>query len=479
MNKHWPIAILTGIAAVSILLISGCHGQPADEGNSEELFFQKKEVSQTLTLTDEAIVNPLMGYAPEATSTVVADRCSLVYVDVTFRELQPQSENAFDFAAIEKENNLELWRSQGKHVVFRFVCDKPTREPHRDIPDWLYEKIGGDGTNYDISYGKGFAPDYTNEVFIAYHAKAIKALGEHFGGDTFFSYIELGSLGHWGEWHVNYEAGIQRIPKADVRDRYIQPYVEAFPHAKILMRRPFEAAETYGFGVFNDMAGEPASTEEWLDWIENGGDYSQAEETDALAPMPNAWKTAPIGGEFNSDFTMDYMLKTNLTQTVDLIARSHTTFLGPKCPVSTDDSFNYDTQYVKGMDQVLKSMGYRIGITKMEISRINSKGVVRLDLAWSNAGVSPFYFDWPVYVYVLDASDNIQTRQPVNLSLSKLLPGKSLKTSTDVTIGQTKAGQKVCIGIEDPMTNAPAVMLMNDFERTVYNLTPIYQYAFY
>ena len=25
-------------------------------------------------------------------------------------------------------------------MVFRFVCDLPGDEPHRDIPDWLYEK---------------------------------------------------------------------------------------------------------------------------------------------------------------------------------------------------------------------------------------------------------------------------------------------------------------------------------------------------
>ena len=66
--------------------------------------------------------------------------------------------------------------------MFRFVCDKPSDEAHRDIPDWLYEKTGGDGTAYDMDYGKGYSPNYDNETFIRAHERAIKALGERYGG---------------------------------------------------------------------------------------------------------------------------------------------------------------------------------------------------------------------------------------------------------------------------------------------------------
>lgn len=76
-------------------------------------------------------------------------------------------------------------------------CDLPGDEPHRDIPDWLYEKTK-DGKDYDISYGKGYSPNYANRVFIEAHAKAIAALGKRFGQDTFFSYVELGRPGTLG-----------------------------------------------------------------------------------------------------------------------------------------------------------------------------------------------------------------------------------------------------------------------------------------
>lgn len=99
-----------------------------------------------------------------------------------------------------------------KHIVLRFVCDIPGKEKHMDIPEWLYEKSGHAGTWYDMELGKGFAPDYNNEQIIQHYIKAIEALGGHLGQDDLISYIELGSLGHWGEWHVNFSAGIRVFP---------------------------------------------------------------------------------------------------------------------------------------------------------------------------------------------------------------------------------------------------------------------------
>ena len=41
--------------------------------------------------------------------------------------------------------------------------DVPGEEKHMDIPEWLYDKIEGQGTWYDMEYGKGFSPNYQND----------------------------------------------------------------------------------------------------------------------------------------------------------------------------------------------------------------------------------------------------------------------------------------------------------------------------
>ena len=396
-----------------------------------------------------AFGNPLMGYAPSAWYNEVSEDISLLYMDITWAELEPE-EGVYNWASIDEENQISRWRKEGKHLVFRFVCDIPGEEAHMDIPEWLYEKSGKAGKWYDGEYGKGFALDYNNPTIISCHEQAVKALGEHFGQDGLISYVELGSLGHWGEWHVNYSEGIQRIPREAVRDKYILPWTEAFPDARILMRRPFASAEKYGFGLYNDMTGQPEATQSWFDWINNGGEYDQTGEKNVIVPMKDFWKTAPSGGEFTSSLSMEEMLDTNLSGTVEMIREAHTTFLGPKIP---------DENYVDGYKEVLKNMGYRLWISMAELKN-TAKGS-RLKLTWENSGVAPMYKEWPVYVYIEDESGKLVEKSRISIKISSLLPGEKATTLTALETERLNSllekGYRLSVGIEDPMTELPCV----------------------
>ena len=396
-----------------------------------------------------AFGNPLMGYVPSAWYNEVSEDISLLYMDITWAELEPE-EGVYNWASIDEENQISRWRKEGKHLVLRFVCDIPGEEAHMDIPEWLYEKSGKAGKWYDGEYGKGFAPDYNNPTIISCHEQAVKALGEHFGQDGLISYVELGSLGHWGEWHVNYSEGIQRIPREAVRDKYILPWTEAFPDAMILMRRPFASAEKYGFGLYNDMTGQPEATQSWLGWINNGGEYDQTGEKNVIVPMKDFWKTAPSGGEFTSSLSMEEMLDTNLSGTVEMIREAHTTFLGPKIP---------DENYVDGYKEVLKNMGYRLWISMAELKN-TAKGS-RLKLTWENSGVAPMYKEWPVYVYIEDESGKLVEKSRISIKISSLLPGEKATTLTALETERLNSllekGYRLSVGIEDPMTELPCV----------------------
>lgn len=396
-----------------------------------------------------AFGNPLMGYVPSAWYNEVSEDISLLYMDITWAELEPE-EGVYNWASIDEENQISRWRKEGKHLVLRFVCDIPSDEEHMDIPEWLYEKSGKAGKWYDGEYGKGFAPDYNSPTIISCHKKAVRAIGEHFRQDGLISYVELGSLGHWGEWHVNYSEGIQRIPREAVRDKYILPWTEAFPDAMILMRRPFAAAEKYGFGLYNDMTGQPEATQSWFDWINNGGEYDQTGEKNVIVPMKDFWKTAPSGGEFTSSLSMEEMLDTNLSGTVEMIREAHTTFLGPKIP---------DENYVDGYKEVLKNMGYRLWISMAELKN-TAKGS-RLKLTWENSGVAPMYKEWPVYVYIEDESGKLVEKNRISIKISSLLPGEKATTLTALETERLNSllekGYRLSVGIEDPMTELPCV----------------------
>lgn len=454
MSKKTLAVLLTIVSILLVGLIVFCcwyfpKKKPADPPDVPQLTFSFSDNGAVLK-------NPLMGFAVEADYIAAVADNTLVYVNLMWKDLEP-TKGDYDFAGIEEKFHLKRWREEGKHLVLRFVCDYPGKDAHVDLPQWLYDEIGGDGTHYEMDGKYGFSPNYNNETLIAYHRLAVLALGQYFSQDSFLSYVELGSLGHWGEWHVDYEHVKDRIPAAAVRRQYILPYIEAFQSAKFLMRRPFNEAAEFSMGLYNDMAGHVEATEEWVDWIEHGGDYNQALEKNALTPMPDAYLKAPVGGELTSDYTEEYLLQEHAEQTAKLIADTHTTFLGPKCPVSENMGMNY----TEGVELLLRNMGYRYIVEGGSMSEKN--GVLRGAFQITNKGVAPMYFDWPVCLYLIDESHTVLKRVELDVKTTKILPGASQEVTFQLESPQD--GGVLCIGIEDPMTGRPAVKFAMDTEQ--------------
>ena len=120
------------------------------------------------------------------------------------------------------------------------------------------------------------------------------------------------------------------------------------------------------------MTGHEKDTAEWLGWLQNGGWYG--EEPNALAPMPAFWQNAPVGGEFTSSIPMKTMLRSQLSQTVELVQQSHMSFLGPKVSEET---------YRGGYNAVLKNLGYRLRVTQLTLTPLEG---ARLSLSGKNGG---------------------------------------------------------------------------------------------
>lgn len=398
--------------------------------------------SMTYRADDTAFPNPLIGYAP-GVRDAHTEGTTLRYLGLSWREVEPE-EGQFAWETLEQTYGLSELRQQGVHLVLRFFCDEPGREAHLDIPDWLYAKTG-DGSWYENDYGSGYSPNYANAELLAAHETALRALGEFLGGDGFVSYVELGSLGHWGEWHIR--AGLVPMPEEAVRDQYAAVYQAAFPNAKLLMRRPFRFAAEHGLGLYNDMTGHPKDTEEWLGWIANGGWYGG--EPDGLLPMPEGWKTAPIGGELTSSILLDQLLTADLDQTVELIKKSHMSFLGPKIA---------DPAFRNGYETVQKALGYRLRVERAGLKKTRA-GVV-LTLTFCNDGTAPFYWDWPVQIYLEEGEKTLETI-PLDLDLKTLLPGES-RTVNAALPGVDRpfcwgSERRITLGIVDPMTGADSV----------------------
>lgn len=473
MKKKKIIALLCGLLC---LMSSGCGLRTA--AAEEQIRYQS---------SDDYFVNPLIGYMQNAEESEPYTETSLVYIDLTWRELEPER-GQFNWAAIAEANHLSRWRAEGKHAVLRFVCDLPRKEAHRDIPDWLYAATG-DGMDYDIDYGRGYCPDYANTVFREEHHRALREIGRYFTENwgAFVSYVELGSLGHWGEWHVKYSDGLPYLPKTEIRKEYVDAYTEAFPNARLLSRRSFQEMPA-GTGIYNDVTGNVPETERLLRELSEGADFGSAQEEGAIKPLSEIWNSAPVGGEYTSSLSMEDMLNRDFRSTLKLIEASHPSFLGPKIPdmraAADDDDRKLSETALLNARKIQGMLGYRYRVTEIGISDAATEdGIwttlyklltgqmgtpqtyksVRVTLR--NDGLAPMYFDWPVKLYLMKNGDRTQcTTYPLGgLQLTKI--PENAEASAEVLIPTAELDAEhtqLYIGIEDPETGKPSVQLAMD-----------------
>ncbi len=392
--------------------------------------------------SDDSLDNPLTGYAPNAESVEECQDSKLVYIGIPWSLWEP-AEGEYDIEALEETFHIQRWKEENKHAVLRFLCDVPGEAGHMDIPAWLYDRTR-DGTFYETSYGGGYSPDYSNEYFQERHSMALEALAEYFNEDDFLAYVELGSLGHWGEWHTNTDEGVPPLPDAQICWEYVLDYSDNFHNARLLMRRNYVMAADGGMGLFNDMTGSAADTEEWMDWIARGGSFETAGADLTYEPMPDFWKSAPSGGEFTSMYPMEELLGERLQETIQMIRDTHMSFIGPKCPEgSLKDS--------AASEIIREELGYRYYISQMQTQYSFTDSSIQVELTWENSGIAPIYWDWPVTMYVYDRDGELSYWESVDIHLSELLPGEQIVTVTSIPFtDRFRQGYRVGIGITDP-----------------------------
>lgn len=412
---------------------------------------------------DDALTNPYMGWVPLATQTDYEQPHSMVYAALLWSDLEPDKKGGYDWEGFEKRNNFSHWKSKGVKINIRFYMDLPTSVLHMDIPQWLYDAMGDvKGDYYECCVGKGFSPNYSDELLITEHERVIAALAKRYNNDPDISFIQLGSLGHWGEWHcwpyAEEESGPSGVfPELSVSDRFVSHYVKYFSADKLTMRRPTQIGKDNGVGLFNDMFGEVPSTEAeewgWLWWINNGyiDDLGQAQPA-----MSDFWKKNVSGGEFANGNAALYLTDDTISETIRLSKISHSSWMGPCCPAGLE----YNGVYQKHIDALLKNMGYRFVIGSVKHEREAAAGTtLSVNMNWKNEGVAPFYFNWPIAVGLADEK-GVVTYNTLSTDIREWLPG-SYKVEAALDIPEDiGAGEYTLVAaIIDPATDKPGIKL--------------------
>ena len=387
--------------------------------------------------------NPLIGYAPRAELEEDCENTNLVFIQLPFSELEPE-EGTFAFDRIEDKYHLEKYRRAGKHGVLRLVCDSPGSQAHRDIPEWLYAATGT-GKPYADASGKGYAPDYADETFLAAHEEALLRLADWCRKDSFISYVEMGSVGQNGDWDSTAPSAEGLAPSEETLARYAAQYEQAFPaDSGIRLMNSSVSGQTAGAGEWKDALGDTKTVPGWIAArIDVPAVRSQETAAGAAAEgiaetggeeELSAWMKGPVGGGLTEKVPMDDLLMDSLSDTLGQLRSAHVSFIGPVCPDASRQGTN-------GSGMILRDVGYCIYLSRLQTTVDFIRDDLLLHFTFSNIGHAPLYWDWPVTMYIYDREGQCVREEVLDLAVSGLMPGES----TTVT-GSVKYSRKLLKG---------------------------------
>ena len=126
---------------------------------------------------------------------------SVIYLRIPWSYIEPE-EGRFNWSVL--DTPAQRWVDKGKQIALRISCSESwTRWA---TPEWV-QKAGAKG--YDFRPGKGvqpdgpfWEPDFDDPIFLEKLDHLLAALAARYGGNPEVAFIDVGSLGVWGEGHT-------------------------------------------------------------------------------------------------------------------------------------------------------------------------------------------------------------------------------------------------------------------------------------
>lgn len=416
------------------------------------------------------LANPHKGFAPWAAynpATSAIPR-TLAKAAVTWKLLQPTSSSTYDWSALEAGWAPHL--AAGRRIGFRMRMALPAvGKTTADIPDWL-AALGVPVNSYTVLNQSGLAPDWNHPDLLDHHDALIAALGARYNGSPDIAWVDVGSYGFWGEWHLYQNTTTLPLATEATKRRIIDAYVAAFPNTPLVI--PFDDvyAGAYalqparGVGLRNDCLGTAGSANHYLDYVEQMTYHAantSAEDLGVTVPL-----RAMIGGEFCGGETgANTGMDTNYEAILAFVEQTRWSILsgaGGQLVTSTGERLL--------RSQVLhRRLGYRFRVDSATYPATWVRGTdAAISINWRNEGIAPFFHPWFVRVALINPTTGSIARS-WRLGSAVAEPRDWMPDTTttstsahDVTAAWTPAGSYLlAVAIIDPDANTPGIQLSN------------------
>jgi len=346
---------------------------------------------------EHAIRNPLMGF--RASLDKNHEYATLVKTYIAWNELENSANDGVDKIKKVCDAKWQGCESRNIKIIPRVYLLYPRK---------------GNGWPADMVEG-----DFTSEQFKSRVVAFIQKLGEAWDNDSRVAFVEMGIAGEWGEmeWPDT---------KEDIKEAIAAQFAASFQNKLVMVRWPNTYNDDiYNFGYY------------WDSWAHHDQRYYGFH----LNNTSPKWKTAVIGGETAYDWGK-YQIQPGKSPDESLSKPVHRDYITDQIRKLHANHIGWIANYTQSNDSVKagaeliqKAMGYRFVVSQVTYpKRIDTGNKFMVSFKVINTGSTPFYYNWPVEISLLDPA----TKQPVwkqickNLDIRTWLPGDKWDDESDI-----------------------------------------------
>ena len=435
------------------------------------ILFVDPSFAERLEYEAPPIDNPLKGIVPYAGATNHRFPHSLEFRYFAFRDVLVGQANdgEFQFDWTRLEEFLDEVHSRGNQGVFRLHCEYPESfgKEQIKIPGFLVERgvevTRVRATDSTDSQGRpttvSMTPDYESLQLRHALVETIAAMGAKYDGDPRIGFIEVGTLGFWGEWHTY--PSTDRMASRHVQNEVLQAFEDGFRKTKLLARYPVgDSRANYTSNVTRNVGYHDDS----FTWSTRcSGDASWHFMSQMVnANATNKWKTNPIGGELYPQLNEHVFEETcehngkSASDFIETVNDTHASYM--RLWAVFEEGLSGDRRI--RAEEAVRRMGYDLHFREASVEHVG--GNFELTAELENHGVAPFYYNWPLTVGLLDAAGKTIQEWSVDWRIDGVVPGDArVFRATLSPDSDAPEGARVAVRVANPMKGGRPLRFSN------------------
>ena len=365
-----------------------------------------------------------------------------VYFRVGWAHLEPE-EGRFNWEYTDRIAGH--WIAKGKQVSYCWIVFS-TVGSTAATPEWL-QRSGAQGWYFPATNGEPvpqWVPNWDDPVFLEKFGNFLSAAAARYDGKPWLQFIEIGSLGTWGEGHtgVGYNVPTPPIPPITpaAQKKHLDLWRKNFPRSTILVNHAYEQiswasppAGTAAKGSVEYANSLGYGLADWSILVQACCPYTSGNLAESI------WPHHSIGLE-DEHYGFAY-LKTKSWGDGgayhDAMERYHASFLrmnwwpGEFLSGNNGDlPGNYDL-----IAQMNRRVGYRLQIVRASWpTQVKSGGPLTVELLLRNAGVAPCFRGGQAVLSLLDSKGQVRAEMPDDkFDVAALTVGPSVEQAPSVS----------------------------------------------